>query len=129
MALKHTVTTSVRSDAGGGVSDSTVFSSDTEQNIASVATAGDTLELDFPLDVSQIISMYIWSSEDLSLLTNSAISPTQTIPLTAKKAVWWNTDQDAACPLTADVTSFHFVNTLGANDATIKCGFLLDSTP
>lgn len=128
MALKHTYSLSVRSDTGGGVSSTWQYSAGSETNINDTVTAGATVEYDVPVDVSTIVSMFMYSTKDVSVKTNSNVSPTQTLSLLAKKATSWNTDSAATNPLTNDVTKF-YVHNAGADDAAINFSFLLDSTP
>lgn len=124
---KHTYSLSVRNDSGGTVvASTTTYEDDSESNFAETATAGDTLEIDLPVDVSKIVSFYVYSDKALTLNTNSNLSPDQTFALEAKKPLWWNTDANGANPLTIDVTKLYFDNTLGALDASVKGGFLLN---
>lgn len=126
MALTHTYVTAIKSASGGTVvSESETFSADADHNISDIAEAGDVLEIDVPVDVSQIISFFIVSTEDVTLLTNSQQSPAQQFDLTAKKAIWWNTDRVEDNPLTVDITKLFFDNQ-GEDDATVKAGFLVE---
>jgi hypothetical protein len=124
--LKHTVSISIKGDSGGRLAaDSKDYEAAAEVNFDQTADSLDTLEIDANIDVSQIVSFYIYSDKNVTLKTNDTSAPTQTIAITAKKLFWWNTDHSGTNPLTADVTKFFFVNA-GADDAKIKGAFLLD---
>jgi hypothetical protein len=126
MALKHTWTTSIRTDNGGGVADSIVVSGPAEANCSAIALAGQVLEIDLPVDVSQILSGFVESDQAVTLKTNSTTSAAQTFALTAKRAVAWKTGDIATCPWTTDVTRLYWDNSAGDTDANVKAGFLLD---
>jgi hypothetical protein len=132
MALKHTWTTSIRTDNGGGVADSVAYTANSEANCGDLVAAGAVAEIDLPVDVSQIKSFFVESDQPVTLNTNAATttSAAQTFTLTAKRALAWNTDQLAvagvACPLNVDITKLYFDNSAGIADANFKAGFLLD---
>jgi hypothetical protein len=126
MALKHTVTTSVRSDAGAGISDQAVYNGDAEVNVSDTVTAGTVREIDVNVDVSQITSCYVESDQSLILNTNSQTTPAQFFNLTAKVGLIWNSGRIDTNPFTIDITKLFFDNTLGATDANVKAGFLVN---
>jgi hypothetical protein len=80
-----------------------------------------TLAGQFDIDVSQIVSLAIESTQNGTLKTNTFASPTDTIPLVRNVPIIWVVTDDAACPLTADVTQLHFTNNAdpGDNNATV----------
>ena len=125
--IKHTWTTTVKNDAGANVlSDVTVITAVAEENFKDIATAGGTLEVDLVIDVSQIASFFIESTQAVTFDTNSTPGGAQTFSLAAGVALnWRNTDQVNANPLTTDITKLFFTNA-GAVDATVVGGFLLD---
>lgn len=126
MSVSHRTTLSIKNDAGSTVvAATTSYTAAAEENIDSVAGASDTLVIDLAIDVSQIVSFFIYSDKDVTLKTNDDGTPDQTIALDAKKPLWWNTDANGTNPLTTDITKLSFVNA-GLEDAKIKCGFLLD---
>jgi hypothetical protein len=124
--LKHTVTTSIRNDAGGGISDVAVYQADAEVNGSDTILAGHQVGINVDVDVSQIESFFIESDQALTVKTNSETSPAQSFSLAAKRALWWNVDRLDTNPLTVDITLLVFDNSLGSNDANIKFGFLLN---
>jgi hypothetical protein len=130
MALTMTFTTSIKSaDGGTVVSEAAAFSADAVESVNNQVAAGQVLEEDLTVDVSQIKSFYISSDQDVTLKTNSTGAPAQTFALKAKKAMWWNTDRLEANPLTTDITKLFFDNTAGTIAANVKAGFLLDLNP
>jgi len=123
---KHVWRRTIRNDFGSTVSDSTeTVEYDTEENLAGTAPAGDTLEVDLPLDVSKIKSFFVSSNKDITLNTNSNVSPDQFFDITAGQALAWKETDTASNPLTMDVTKLYFKN-LGAEDATVRAGFILE---
>lgn len=130
MALTHRVTTSVRSNAGTVSSVTGTFTGTGEVNIEeTIALGTDTLVV-LAVDVSEIVSMAIVSSTAMTIETNSATVPDDTITLVANKPLIWNTDILAtlgtACPLTTDVTAFYCTN---AAEAELSVYILMDATP
>lgn len=123
---KHSWSLNVKDEVGSSLlSSTTVYEDDSEAKFAVTAPTSATTEVDLPVDVSQIISFFIYSDQAVTLKTNSSSSPTQTIPISAKKAYGWNTDQPGSNPLTSDVTKFYLVNASGT-DAAVKASFLLN---
>jgi hypothetical protein len=123
--LKHTVSISIKGDSGGRLAaDSKDYEAAAESNFDDTVDASGDLEIDLAVDVSQLVSFYIYSDKDITLKTNDLSAPSQTKAITAKKLFWWNTDQGVN-PLTVDITKLFFVNA-GLVDAKIKGGFLLD---
>ncbi len=84
--------------------------------------------VDLTLDVSKIQSIYIKSDQDLTLETNSASAPDDTINLVANKPYVWYVGCYLTNLLDTDITALYVTN---AGDAaallTIECIF--DSTP
>jgi uncharacterized membrane protein AbrB (regulator of aidB expression) len=126
MSLKHTITTSVRSDAGAGISDQAIITGDAEVNVGDVALAGTVREIDVAVDVSLIASFYIESDQPVTVNTNIQATPAQTFDLVAKVGLLWNTARHDTNPLTVDITKLFFDNTSGLVDANVKCGFLVN---
>ena len=124
---KHIWKLSVANDSGGTVLASTsTVEDDSESNFGPLTVAaGDTIEVDLPIDVSQVVSFYVYCDKAVTVKTNSNASPSQTFSLLAKEPLAWKTDDLAANPLTIDVTKW-FVHNAGADDGSVKAGFLLD---
>jgi hypothetical protein len=128
MSLKHTWSKAVKSDAGSAASQTDTYTAVAEVNGDTDAAHATTREVDVNVDVSQIVSFFIYSDKDVTLKSNSTGAPAQTIALDAKKMLDWRSDDVAANPLTVDITKLFFVNagSTAADDAKIKFGFLLD---
>ena len=128
MSLKHTWSKAVKSDAGSAASQTDTYTAAAEENFDTDCAHAATREIDLAVDVSQIVSFFIYSDKDVTLKTNSTGAPAQTIALQAKKMLDWRNDDIGANPLTVDITKLFFVNAGGtaADDAKIKGGFLLD---
>ncbi|HAP39454.1 MAG TPA: hypothetical protein DCQ94_06820 [Nitrospira sp.] len=77
------------------------------------------------IDVSQLKSLFLTSTRDVTVKTNSTGSPDNTIELKAgKPAIWWeNCGWD--CQLTVDVTDFYVANASGQS-ATIQLRTILE---
>ncbi len=126
--IKHSISTTYKNDAGNSVvSDVLVLTAAAEENFREVVLAGATLEIDLRVDVSQIVSFFIESTQAVGFDTNAVGGAGgQTMQLAAKVALAWNnTDQINVNPLTVDTTKLFFINA-GATDATVVGGFLLD---
>ncbi len=80
------------------------------------------------IDFSALVSIWIKSDKDITLETNSATVPDDTINLKADVPYSWNTSKVDALKLTADVTSIFVTNSSGAT-ATLEIEVLQDPTP
>jgi hypothetical protein len=79
------------------------------------------------IDVSQLKSLFILSTKDVSFQTNSAGSPTNTIELKANVAYVWTFDSGITNPLTADVTAVYLTNP-GASAARVQLEAAFDAS-
>jgi len=93
-----------------------------------VADAQTDFEINVDIDVSAIKAIYINSTQDVTLETNSGSSPADTISLTANKPYVWTADSYFSNLLTTDVTSMFFTNASGGQ-ATISVEVVYDTTP
>lgn len=132
MAFTHTVATNW---SGGGISipRSNQYSGSGEVNITeTVADSITDKEVALVLDVSEIKSIYIVSDQDLTLETNNAGAPVDTIALLAGVPYIWNTDSypSASEPpeLNADITALFLTNASGST-ATFELRCIVDVTP
>ncbi len=80
------------------------------------------------LDVSAMKTLYLESDQDVTIETNSADTPDDTINLTANNPIVWQTDGYTSNPFTVDVTDLYVTNASGS-EATIKLESLYDATP
>lgn len=75
------------------------------------------------VDVSQVISFLMFSTQAITIKTNNSGAPDQTFTLAAGKGFTWNAARADPNPLTIDITDFYFTNA-GASDATVNLRFL-----
>lgn len=126
--IKHTVSKSVRTNAGtvGGTAYTIEGTAESNIFLDNLAIGTNTPQ-DLTVDVSQAVSIAMeWSpasgSSTCVLKTNSSGSPADTITLQADKPLYWDTRifsvEGKACPLTVDVTSL-FITTTAIGDLTI----------
>ena len=80
------------------------------------------------IDVSQIQSIVIVSTQNITLETNSASVPADTIAIIAEVPYVWNTDQYFVNLLTTDITAFYLTNASGST-ATVQMECVYDDTP
>jgi hypothetical protein len=129
MAFTHRVGVVYSSDAGTITNTTDSYTGDGEANYeGSIATGVTNGEIDIALDVSAIKSLVMYSTQALTVKTNSTSAPADTITLAAGKQLVWTTDHLDANPLGTDVTKFYVTNASGST-ATVKFRFLVDVTP
>ena len=128
MAFTHTVTRTV--DTGGGtVSKTNTYSGDGRTSRDPTIPDSTTDQLvNISIDISQIKSLYIASSQNVTLETNSAGTPTDTISLLADKPLLWQSDSYYANPFSADVTAIYLTNASGS-EAIVNIEVVHDATP
>jgi hypothetical protein len=129
MALTHRVGITYSSDAGTITNTTDTYTGDGEQNFdGTIATGTTNGEVDLALAVAAIKSFVMFSTQAVTVKTNSTSAPADTINLTAGHQLVWTTDHIDANPLTVNVTKFYITNTSGSA-ATVKFRFLVDATP
>jgi hypothetical protein len=105
---------------------------ETDEGIQKVSAAVDAetadVEVSLAFAVAQLAAVYILSDQDVTLETNSASVPDDTIALKADTAVEWTADGGNACPITVDVTGIYLSNA-GLTAATVKIRVVTDATP
>jgi hypothetical protein len=127
MPFTHTVSRNV-STLGTSVGGSETITAGAQLLLDEPIPNGSTnLSLVGTLDVSQIRSIFILSTQDVVLETNSGSSPANTINLVANKPYIWSTGDYSSLLLTTDVTGF-FVTNATANVATFTLYALYDTT-
>ena len=113
----------------GQVSGQKTYTADAEFVLdISVPAPSTDLEVDVAIDVSNVKSLCLLADRDMTIETNSAGSPVDTIALKASVPYLWNTDSYSTLLLTVDVTKFFLTLAAGAA-ATLKIRCLIDSTP
>lgn len=127
MAFEIRVVSGVLS-GGSTISKTNKYSGSLQTRLNEVIAAAQTnYEIDIALDVSALQAIFIVSSQDVTLKTNNAGSPADTLDLTANKPYQWDIDSYHDCLLTTDVTKF-FVTNSGSNSAILQLEAVLDAT-
>lgn len=90
-----------------------IFGSTWSRREVFVPDGASDLVLAFPIDVSQIVNLLLYSARAIKLETNSPTTPDNTIDLKAGVPLLWNADAYFPCPLTVDVSTFYITNTSG----------------
>lgn len=80
------------------------------------------------VESTAIKAMYLVSDQDVTLETNSASSPIDTIALKANVPLIWTEDDDFDCPISADVTMLYITNA-GSTEANVSIVVGEDATP
>ncbi len=95
----------------------------------SIAVPESTTDMEVAavIDVDQIQSLYIKSDKDMTLETNSASSPIDTIALLAGVPYIWNVGDYSPCLFGTDVTAI-FLTTGVVGAAVFEMEVLVDST-
>jgi hypothetical protein len=129
MAATHTLGTSL-GGASSGLSTTKQYSGTGEVNIVAETVADSVTDqlIVISIDVSQIKSIYILSTQDLTLETNNSGAPVDTISLVANMPYIWTTDSYDTNKLGTDVTAIYLTNSSGAT-ATFDLRCVYDSTP
>jgi hypothetical protein len=122
--------TSIRAGGGSVIGETGKYEGDELLLIDDQVDASGTLLGDVIVDVADLQAMYIYSDQEIVVTPKDGGLATSDGPFTipAKKAMWWNTDRQEACPLTGDIDEITFDNTANETAANIKCGFLVHAT-
>ncbi|SRR6266704_3225666 len=116
----HTIGLTYKNDAGTVIGTSVAYVDDAEVNLEDTVPAGTTnKQFDLPITVANIKSMVIFSTQDLTLKTNSINAAQETITLKAGKGEIWTVDSVAPLPFAGNITKFFCTNS-GLADATFK---------
>jgi len=117
----------IHTDAGTITSTTDSYTADSDIDFVNVFNAGSSnSEIDIAATLANLKALYLYADQDMTVKTNSAGSPADTINLKAKKQVTWNTDSIFAKPYTTNVTKM-FVSC--TNTTVLRVGFLADQTP
>ena len=106
------------------------FTGTLEVNLAGEVIAADASdqEIGFDLDVSAVQAMYILADQDLTIETNDAESPDDTLSLKANKPYIWHTGGYFTNVFDTDITSLFVTN--GSGTATnLYIRALVDPSP
>jgi hypothetical protein len=85
-----------------------------------IAASTTNQEFDIKFPHATIQSLVVFSSLDLTLLTNSTSMPGNTLNLKAGVGVYWGQDWAGDCPFTADVTKIYVTNASGTTASSLK---------
>jgi|SRR6516162_6867975 hypothetical protein len=123
--FNHSITTGYADEGGNVQTVINKYAGQTEKGFDGTITAGAT---NSPITLSWTItamqSFMMWSSQALTVKTNSSSSPAQTFSLAANQEVVWGTLQGTTNPITLDVTQL-FVTNAGSVDSQFKVRVLL----
>lgn len=130
MAFTHTITQSITQPGGAaGLSAANAYTGDGKSSREIPVPEDSTdLEVAVAIDFSQLVNIFMLSDVDMTVETNSATVPDDTITLSAGVPLIWNADAPNSNPFTADVTAF-FLTTGAVGAGTFKAEILQDSTP
>ena len=78
--------------------------------------------------IATMVSCYIYSTQNMTLKTNSSGTPQETINLKANVPLIWNTDSYGSNPFSGDITAMYVSNSSGT-DGTLVMEILDDATP
>jgi hypothetical protein len=96
----------------------------------SVANDETDFEITLPtIDVSACVAIFILSTQDVTLETNSGAAPDDTLTLKANEPYLWWTAAPFDNMLTEDIITNVFVTNASGAAATVTMEFILDTTP
>lgn len=124
--MRHTITTSIQSPAGTIANVENIDADAELSRLDETIPENATTEVGFPVLLAGLALLWILSDKDLTLKTNDAGAPDDTIELTAGIPYIWR-EGDAA--LSADILSLHVVSGADNGDARLQAGGLYDPTP
>lgn len=100
-----------------------------QTRVTEAITTGQTDKLvNFTLDVSACKSFFIKSDQAVTIETNSAGSPANTLTLAANVPYYWDPSSLDTFKLTTDVTALYVTNASGET-ANLLVDAIYDSTP
>jgi hypothetical protein len=128
MSITHTIGTTWENGTAG-VSTRKQITSDSEINVdVVIASATTNGQIVCAIDISELKSIVLNSTKDVTVKTNDGSSPDDTFTLKANNPLVWNSESPTANPFSADITDLYVTNASGA-DATVQVRALLDVTP
>lgn len=74
----------------------------------------------FPIDVSEVKSMYLMSTQNITIKTNSTSTPANTLNLLANRPVIWQDGDLNSLLLTTDVTTLYLTTGAISSSASLK---------
>jgi hypothetical protein len=112
MSVTHTVTRQYRDTSSSVISKADTVTGGTEKNLDLSVAVGTDIAQAFTLDRAILQSICLSATGALTIETNSAGTPTDTIVLTAGQVLVWSLAVDglSKCPISANITSLFFTN-------------------
>jgi len=128
MSITHTIQTTWENGTSA-VSTRKQVTSDSEINVdVVIASATTNGQIVCAIDISELKSIVLNSTKDVTVKTNDGSTPDDTFTLKANNPLVWNNESPTANPFSADITDLYVTNASGA-DATVQVRALLDVTP
>jgi len=124
---KHTV--SVSSGTEDPITTTNTYQGGAQANLSDVANGDNTTLVNWAVpSVANIKALSLKSDVAVTIKTNDADDPDDTIELAAGVQVEWTPDSPTACPLTTDVQKIYVV-VPGDPDANLEFRCIFDPTP
>jgi hypothetical protein len=127
MAFTHRVGRKYVTNAGTVSDVTSIYTGSSEYALETSVTTATEPTFVCNIDISEVVSLMFHSNKDVTLKFNDDGTPTDTIALTADVMVIWTEDDEAAIPLSADVTSLDIANASGST-AVVKIRVLHEGT-
>lgn len=127
MAFGMTITESANTSAQD-ITSTRTYSDSSLFSVSESCANSQTTEIVVAIDVSEITAICIMSDKNVTLKTNSADTPDETISLLANRPYKWVSDSYFANLLETDITSIFITNASGGA-ATVQLSAVIDSTP
>lgn len=128
MSFTHAIT-QAWSRGNESVSKQVSKSADSEKNLDIAVPENSTnLAIAFTCDVSELQSLYLVSTVNMTLKTNSTSSPQETLTLVANEPVIWWDGNPLTMPFAGDITAL-YATTGAVGDGTLSIRSLIDATP
>lgn len=124
--------TVVSGDIAGPVVDKSVTIADgdaVDDFSVTVAPSVTDQAVVFAVALAALKLYQILSDQNISLQTNNAAAPTDTIALVANEPIDWHTKANRAKHFTADITAMYLTTGAITGNATVRFIFVRDSTP
>lgn len=99
---------------------------DVEETIG--AGAADVL-VNISIDISALKAIYIESTQDITIETENATTPTDTLNVKKDSPLAWDDKSHFANPFSADVTKMFITNGSATEAADVKIKGIYDATP
>jgi hypothetical protein len=126
MTFNQTTVIEYKTNAGTVGTSTVTETGDTDSSLdTTIPNGGTNVLATFNVDVSQVVSFLMFSTQDMTVKTNSPTSPDQSFDLAAGHGFTWNSSHTDPNPLNVDIAAFYFTNN-GTADATVNLRFLVE---